>query len=160
MAELRINYSQNGSPYLVEFQQNAVVVKTVFVSTSPDGNINFIDNIPDGIYDVNSYNLGKNPCVLVTGFSWFNPNKNFSSEGRAKQRGIFNGRKLLQKGIPFENNMQLTYGGNGYGGKNPVSLVVKSWQGQKGYFKQSGGGLLAKKPMLKISNDIPVSLDA
>ena len=145
---------------MIEFMQNGVVIKRIFVPTSPDGSINFQDSIPDGNYDVNSYNLGKNPCVLVTGFFWYNPNKNFANEQRARLRGIFNGRKLLQRGIPFENNALLTYGGNGYGGKKPVSWIVKSWQGQKGYFKVGSGGMVARKPTLKISNDLPIALDA
>ena len=160
MAELHINYSQNGNPYMIEFQQNGAVVKSIFVPISPDGSLQFTESIPDGVYDVNSYNLGKNPCVLVTNFFWYNPNRNFANEQRAKARGVFNGRKLLQKGIPFENNAYLTYGGNGYGGKSPVSYLVKSWQGQKGYFKQGSGGVVANKPTLKISNDLPISLDA
>ena len=158
MCQLTINYSQNGSPYLIEFMQGGVVVKTIFVPTSPDGSINFQDDIPDGNYDVNSYNLGKNPCVLVTNFFWYNPNKGFANEQRAKSRGIFNGRKLLQKGLIFENNAYLTYGGNGYGGKAPYSCKVLSYQGQKGFFRMVGG-VVAKKPMLKVSNDLPISLD-
>ena len=160
MCQLTINYSQNGNPYLIEFMQGGTVVKTIFVPTSPDGSINFQDDLPDGNYDVNSYNLGKNPCVLVTNFFWFNPNKGFANEQRAKSRGIFNGRKLLQKGLPFENNAQLTYGGNGYGGKNPVSWIVKLWQGQKGYFKIGNNGVIAKRPTLKIAESLPISVDA
>ena len=158
MCQLTINYSQNGCPYLIEFMQGVVVVKTIFVPTSPDGSINFQVDIPDGNYDVNSYNLGKNPCVLVTNFFWYNPNKGFANEQRAKSRGIFNGRKLLQKGLTFENNAYLTYGGNGYGGKAPYSCKVLSYQGQKGFFRMVGG-VVAKKPMLKVSNDLPISLD-
>ena len=158
MCQLTINYSQNGSPYMIEFMQNGVVVKSVFAPVSPDGNLNFQDSIPDGVYDVNSYNLGKNPCVLVTNFFWYNPNKDYANEQRAKSRGIFNGRKLLQKGLPFENNAYLTYGGNGYGGKAPYSCKVLPYQGMKGYFKTLGG-VVAKKPMLKVSNDLPISVD-
>ena len=159
MAELHISYSQTGSPYMIEFQQNGGVVKTIFVPVSPDGSLQFVDSIPDGIYDVNTYNLAKNPCVLVTAFFWYNPNRNYANEQRAKSRGIFNGRKLIQKGIPFENNAYLNYGGNGYGGKTPVSWQVKLYKGQKGYFKVSSGGVLAKSPTLKIDASVPVVLD-
>jgi len=159
MAELHINYSQTGSPYMIEFQQNGAVVKTIVVPVSPDGSPQFSDSIPDGVYDVNSFNLSKTPCVLVTGFFWYNPNKGFASEQRAKGRGVFNGRKLLQKGVPFENNAYLTYGGNGYGGKNPVSFKVQMYKGLKGFFKVSAGGVLAKSPTLKVDASVPVALD-
>ena len=31
MCQLTINYSQNGSPYLIDFMQGGAVVKTIFV---------------------------------------------------------------------------------------------------------------------------------
>jgi hypothetical protein len=160
MCQLVINYSQNGNHYMIEFSQGGNVVKRLIVPPSPNGNLNFEDSIPDGVYDVNSFNLGKNSCILVTGFSWFNPNKGFKSEGRARARGIFNGRKLMQRGIPFENNMYMTYGGSGYGGKNPYNTVVKDWKGSKGFFKIAANGVVARRPTMTVPNDVPVSIDA
>lgn len=157
MAELHINYSQNGSPYMLDFQQNEVSIKTIFVPVSPDGSVSFQDSVTDGTYDIIVYNLGKNPCVLVSNFFTY-MNGEASPRQLRKSRGIFNGRKLKHTATPINDNCYLTFGGNGYGGKNPVSWKVMMYKGQKGYFKL-GASAVAKRPTLKIDASVAVALD-